>query len=52
MLEMAAISIEFETKALISPSITKSKNKRILDVCCEPKEIGHLEVAILRVAKK
>jgi len=30
----------------------KSKSKQILDVGCKPEEIGHLEVTILRVAKK
>jgi hypothetical protein len=32
-----------ETMAIISPSIMKSKSKRILDVCCKPEEIGHLK---------
>ena len=36
---------------IISHCIIKSKSWQILDVYCEPKEIGHLEVAILRVAK-
>ena len=48
---MSAIRLQFETMALISPSIMKSKSKRILDVGCKPEEIGHLEVAILKVAK-
>jgi hypothetical protein len=37
--------------ALISHFIMKSKSRQILDVCCQPEEIGHLEVAILKVAK-
>ena len=48
---IAAINPQSETIAIISPSILKSKSKRIMDVCCKPEEIGHLEVAILKVAK-
>jgi len=43
--------LQSETMALISPSIMKSKSWKILNVCCKPEEIGHLELAILRVAK-
>jgi hypothetical protein len=38
--------------AIISPSILESKSWQILDAYCEPEEIGHLEVAKLRVAKR
>jgi hypothetical protein len=47
-LKVPAISQQPETTAIISPSIMKSKSRQILDMCCEPEEIGHLKVGLFR----